>query len=52
MLRRLDGRQVAENDAAPPAACDRRIVQRAKQGFLCLRQVPGLELGFAWPYAN
>ena len=43
----FDGGQVAEDDAASSVACDRRIVQDGEQGFLCLRQVPGLELGVA-----
>ena len=43
----FDGGQVAEDDAASPVACDRRVVQDGEQGFLCLRQVPGFELGVA-----
>ena len=43
----FDGGQVAEDDAAPRLPAIDGSSSDGEQGFLCLRQVPGFELGVA-----
>lgn len=52
VLGSFDGGQVAEDDAASPVACDRRIVQDGEQGEQSLRQRAELAPVSAVPLLN